>query len=41
MLFHLPRLFTMITIIDYGYEHEHEHEFERFHRKGQLRPRHH
>jgi hypothetical protein len=25
MLFHLPRLFTMIRVIDYDCEHEHEH----------------
>jgi hypothetical protein len=26
MLFHLPRLFTMIRVIDYDYEHEHEYD---------------
>jgi hypothetical protein len=26
MLFHLPKLFTMITVIDYNYEHEHEYD---------------
>jgi hypothetical protein len=27
MLFHLPRLFTMIKVIDYDSEHEHDYDF--------------
>jgi len=28
MLFHLPRLFTMITVIDYDYDYDYEHEHD-------------